>query len=141
MNVRRLRPGDEAVVEQLAPPPDMPHTALLADDRTVFVVAFDDDERVMGFAFGYELPRRHGTAKTLFVYEVDVAPACRRQGVATRLLNELSRIAVARGIEEGFVLTAASNAAGMRLYESVGGVRPYADDVMWDFTFPLRSTQ
>jgi hypothetical protein len=32
------------------------------------------------------------------------------------------------------VLTNASNAAAMRLYESVGGTRPNDDDVvMWDF--------
>jgi aminoglycoside 3-N-acetyltransferase I len=138
VNVRRLGPGDEAVVERLAR--DEPQTALLADDRTAFVAAFDDEDRVLGFAFGYELPRRHGHAKTLFVYEVDVAPGARRRGVATALLGELSRFAVERGIGEGFVLTNASNAAAMALYESVGGTRPYADDVMWDFTFPLRST-
>jgi len=135
VKVRRLGPGDEAIVERLAR--DAPQTALLADDRTIFVAALDDDEGVMGFAFGYELPRRHGAAKTLFVYEVDVAPACRRQGVGKRLLEELSRIAVARGIDDGFVLTNASNAAAMGLYERAGGKRPFADDVLWDFTFPL----
>lgn len=137
MNVRRLGPGDEAVVERLAR--DTPHTELLRDERVVFVVAEDDDANVMGFAFGYELPRRHGAATSLFVYEVDVAPAARREGVGGALLRALSDAAVERGIEEGFVLTNASNAAAMALYESVGGKRPYADDVMWDLSFPLQS--
>ena len=86
-----------------------------------------------GFLLGYELLRRRGDASILFVYEVDVAAAYRRRGVATRLFRELASIACARGIETGFVLTSASNEAAMRLYESVGGTRPYADDVLWDF--------
>jgi ribosomal protein S18 acetylase RimI-like enzyme len=135
VNVRRLGPGDEAVVERLAR--GTAQTALLGDERTIFVVAFDDAGGPMGFALAYELPRRHGNTAQLFVYEVDVAPACRRQGVGRRLLLELSRVAEARGIRGGFVLTNASNAAAMSLYESAGGKRPYADDVLWDFEFPL----
>ena len=110
-----------------------PQTALLRDDDTIFLVAFDDDGAPMGFVFGYDLPRRHGEPSILFVYEIDVDARYRRRGVASRLLRELAEIARARGIETGFVLTSASNAAAMRLYESVGGTRPSDDDVMWDF--------
>lgn len=110
-----------------------PQTALLGDERTIFLVAFDEDDVPMGFVFGYELPRRHGDPSILFVYEVDVYAAHRRQGVASGLFRELARIARARGIATGFVLTSAANDAAMRLYESVGGTRPADDDVMWDF--------
>ena len=116
MEVRRLRKGDEDVVAILAT--SKPQTALLADERTIFLVAFDDPS----ILFVYEI-----------VYEIDVDVASRRQGIAARLLRELAQIARARGIETGFVLTNASNAAAMRLYESVGGTRPNDDDVMWDF--------
>ena len=110
-----------------------PQTALLGDERTIFLVSFDEEGAPMGFVFGYELPRRHGDPSILFVYELEVDPAWRRRGIASRLLRELAQIARARGIETGFVLTSASNAAAMRLYESIGGTRPNDDDVMWDF--------
>jgi ribosomal protein S18 acetylase RimI-like enzyme len=131
MEVRRLCEGDEDVVARLAT--SKPQTALLGDERTIFLVAFDDEGAPSGFVFGYELPRRHGDPSILFVYEVEVDAAYRRRKVASRLLRELAQIARARGIETGFVLTSASNAAAMRLYESVGGTRPNDDDVMWDF--------
>jgi ribosomal protein S18 acetylase RimI-like enzyme len=131
MEVRRLRPGDEEVVVRLAT--REPQTALLQDENTIFLVAFDDEGAPMGFVFGYELPRRHREPSILFVYEVDVDAAYRRRGIASRLLRELAQIARERGIETGFVLTSASNVAAMRLYESVGGTRPSDDDVMWDF--------
>jgi len=132
MDIRRLGPGDENVVVRLAED-EQPQTALLHDENTIFLVAFDDDGTPMGFVFGYELPRRRGDPSILFVYEVDVDAAYRRQGVASALLKELGEIARKRGIATGFVLTSAANAAAMRLYESVGGVRPADDDVMWDF--------
>jgi ribosomal protein S18 acetylase RimI-like enzyme len=131
VNVRRLGRGDEAIVERLAT--DDPQTALLRDERTIFLVAFDDDGVPIGFVFGYELLRRQGDPSIFFVYEIEVDAAYRGRGIASRLLRELAQIARARGIETGFVLTNASNAAAMRLYESVGGVRPNDDDVMWDF--------
>jgi len=64
MEIRRLGPGDGDVVTALAT--REPHTALLEDERTVFVVAFEH-EHPIGFAFGYVLPRRHGRPASLFV--------------------------------------------------------------------------
>lgn len=121
--IRRLGPGDEDVIRALAE--DEPQTALLADDRTVFVAAFDGETPV-GFAFGYVLPRRHGRPTIFFVYEIDVDERYRRQGIGRRLLEELLS-----DEEEAFVLTDAGNEAAMALYASMGGTR--VDSVMWDF--------
>jgi ribosomal protein S18 acetylase RimI-like enzyme len=127
---RRLGPGDEAVVRELAE--GEPQTALLADDRTIFLAAFQGAEPI-GFVVGYELPRRHGNPSILFVYELDVNAARRRQGIATRLMTELSGIACSRGIREGFVLTERDNDAANELYRSLNGER--VETVMWDFRY------
>lgn len=121
--IRRLGPGDEDVIRALAE--DEPQTALLADDRTTFVAAFDG-ETAVGFAFGYVLPRRHGRPTIFFVYEIDVDEHYRGRGIGRRLLEELLF-----GQEEAFVLTDAANEAAMALYASLGGTR--VDSVMWDF--------
>jgi ribosomal protein S18 acetylase RimI-like enzyme len=128
--VRRLAPGDEDVVAALAD--RAPQTALLADDSTIFLVAFEASEPI-GFVLAYELQRRHGDAAMLLVYEVDVHEAYRHRGVATGLLAELARIARERGIVEGFVLTDVDNDAANALYAAAGGVR--RDVVEWDFTW------
>jgi aminoglycoside 3-N-acetyltransferase I len=126
--VRRLGPGDEDAVRKFAE--GKAQTALLADDRTIFLAAFQGAEPV-GFVFGYDLPRRHGKRSILFVYELEVKAACRRQGIATRLMIELRRIARSRGTEDSFVLTEPDNAAANALYASLGGVRQ--ESVLWDF--------
>ena len=130
--IRRLGVGDERVVEELAT--REPRTALLGDDRTVFLVAFDGGAPI-GFVLAYELLRRHGDRSILFVYEVEVAESHRRRGVATALFRDLARAAREREIGEGFVLTDEENVTAMRFYESVGGVRERVDDVLWTFRY------
>jgi aminoglycoside 3-N-acetyltransferase I len=128
--VRRLGPGDEDVVRTLAE--REPQTALLGDERTIFLAAFQGDDPV-GLVFGYELPRRQGDPSILFVYELEVDAAHRRQGIATRLMDELARIANSRGIAEGFVLTEPDNGPANTFYESLGGTS--SDVVMWDYRY------
>ncbi len=106
---------------------------LLADDRTLFFVAFDTDEPV-AFVLAYELIRRHGDDSIIFVYEVDVEEPYRGRGIATALMRELEQEARARDIREGFVLTDRDNEPAMRLYESVGGVDP-TETLMWEFRY------
>ena len=124
MTVRRLAPGDERVVEQLAEQAP-PRPGLLTDGHVRFVAAFDGEEPV-GFAFGYELPRRHGRASVFFVYELGVEKPYRRRGIGRRLMQELLA-----GQDEAFVLTEPNNDAANALYASLGGTR--VDSVMWDF--------
>jgi aminoglycoside 3-N-acetyltransferase I len=121
--IRRLGPDDADVIRRLAD--DEPRIELLSDPHTVFVVAFDGDEPI-GFAFGYDLPRRHGRPTMFFVYELDVDERYRRQGIATRLMQELLV-----GREEAFVLTDPDNDAANATYRSLGG-RP-SDAVMWEW--------
>jgi aminoglycoside 3-N-acetyltransferase I len=123
--LRRLGPGDEAVVERLAD--HTPRTALLHDERTIFVVAFDGADPV-GFVFGYDLPRRHGDESILFVYELGVDDAYRRRGIATSLLAEIRRLSRSR---EAFVLTEPDDDAANATYARAGAVR--SDVVMWDW--------
>jgi ribosomal protein S18 acetylase RimI-like enzyme len=123
--VRRLGPGDEDVVRQLAEAE--PQTALLADRATIFVAAFAGDSPV-GFAFGYDLPRRHGAPSILFVYELEVDEAYRRRGIATELMSALRRESVS---PDAFVLAEPGNEAANALYAALGGTR--AEAVMWDY--------
>ena len=105
---------------------------LLADPRSLMLVAFDDEQPV-GFVLAHELPRRHGDRSKLFVYEVDVAETHRRRGIGFQLLARLAELARERGIRVGFVLTDEDNAAANALYRSAGGTS--AADVIWTFSY------
>jgi aminoglycoside 3-N-acetyltransferase I len=134
ISFRLLAPGDERVVRALATydGPGDPE-ALLADPRTLMLVAFDG-ERPVGFVLAHELPRRHGDRSGLFIYEVDVAETHRRRGIASELLVRLGQLARERGIPAGFVLTEPDNGPANALYRTAGGATSQVT-VQWDFTY------
>jgi len=134
ITIRRLRGGDEDVVEELARyrGPGDPE-GLLADVRTLMLAAFDG-ERAVGFVLAHELPRRHGDPSALFVYEVDVAETHRRLGIASALFDRLAELARERGIRTGFVLTEPDNEPANALYRSLRGATETAT-VQWDFSY------
>jgi ribosomal protein S18 acetylase RimI-like enzyme len=136
IEIRLLGPGDENVVRELATyeGPGDPE-GLLADPRTVFLVA-SDGELAVGFVLAYDLPRRHGDTSNLFVYEVDVAESHQRRGIARSLLARLAEIARERGIRGGFLTTEPDNDAANALYRSVGGTSQ--KDVLWVFEYSGR---
>jgi len=107
--------------------------ALLADPRTLMLVAFDG-ERPVGFVLAHELARRHGDRAKLFVYEVDVAESHQRRGIAKALLARLAELARERGIRTGFVLTEPDNGPANALYRSAGGATE-AVTVQWEFSY------
>jgi ribosomal protein S18 acetylase RimI-like enzyme len=150
VSVRRLGPGDEEVLNQLArsgsryeepgvdEPDEVPLSPadaanFLADDRTHLFVAHEDGDDLVGFVVANELLHRHTFTRMLIVYEVGVAEQHRRRGVGRALLDAVRALAVERGIPEGFVLTEATNTPAMALYAAAGGTR--LDAVEWDFTF------
>jgi ribosomal protein S18 acetylase RimI-like enzyme len=134
ISIRLLAPGDEEVVQEFAThdAPGDPE-GLLADPRTLMLVAFDR-ERAVGFVLAHELPRRHGDPAKLFVYEVDVSETHRRRGIASALLARLAELARERGIRTGFVLTEPDNGAANALYRSAGGATDRVT-VEWDFSY------
>jgi aminoglycoside 3-N-acetyltransferase I len=134
ISIRLLAPGDEEVVRALATydGPGDPE-ALLADERTLMLVAFDGGLPV-GLVLAHELPRRHGDPAKLFVYEVDVAESHRRRGIASALLERLAELARERGIRTGFVLSEPDNAPANALYRSAGGAGAQMT-VQWDFPY------
>ncbi|MGZ4335129.1 MAG: N-acetyltransferase family protein [Gaiellaceae bacterium] len=132
ISIRRLAVGDEELVRELATydGPGDPE-ALLADPRTLMLVAFDGG-RPVGLVLAHELPRRHGDPTKLFVYEVDVSETHRRRGIAAALLGRLAELARERGIRTGFVLSEPDNGPANALYRSVGGA---TDSVTVEWTF------
>jgi ribosomal protein S18 acetylase RimI-like enzyme len=160
VSVRRLGPGDEAVLARLVrdgpryeeaddvaqqeaatavPLAPADAAVFLADDHTHLLVAFRVDEpsggEPVGFVVVNELLHRHTFARMFLVYEIGVVDDHRREGVGRTLLDAVRALAIERGVPEGFVLTNESNAAAMALYEAAGGTRPSLDVAEWDFDY------
>jgi len=138
VEIRRLRPGDEAIARQVTrifepPDPDASGeahlSALLADKHTHVFVALVGAEPV-GTARAHELPRLDGPRPKLLLYTLDVAPSHRRQGIGRALIEAVLALARERRCRNVWVVTNQSNTAAMRLYASTGAERPAGDDVV-----------
>lgn len=75
---------------------------LLASDSFIAIAALDDGAVVGGLA-AYELRKFERERSEIYLYDLAVADSHRRRGIATALIEELKRIASARGAWVVFV--------------------------------------
>jgi aminoglycoside 3-N-acetyltransferase I len=75
---------------------------LLASDCFIALVALKNNEIVGGIA-AYELRKFEQERSEIYIYDLAVALAHRREGIATMMIEELKKIAVARGAYVIFV--------------------------------------
>jgi ribosomal protein S18 acetylase RimI-like enzyme len=92
-------------------------TNFLARSDHYFIAAIEADEPI-GFALAFELQRIDRAQPMLFLYEIAVADACQRQGLASAMIGFLKSICHEKGLFKMFVIASASNIAAIRLYES-----------------------
>lgn len=140
MPVRRILPGDERTVlradrlfDRRKPDPDAVRS-FLADRRNVLLFAFAR-RKAVGYLRATELRQLSTRHPQMFLYEITVEEAFRRQGVGKALVNTLLQYCRERGFEEVFVLTDPANVAAVALYRSTGAVTETPADRM--FVYPL----
>jgi aminoglycoside 3-N-acetyltransferase I len=75
---------------------------LLASDYFIALVALKKNEIVGGIA-AYELRKFEQERSEIYIYDLAVASAHRREGIATAMIKELKKIAAARGAYVIFV--------------------------------------
>lgn len=88
---------------------DFAATSLVATSK-------DRDDRVLAFVAGYRPPER---PESLFVWQIGVSPAARKQGVAKRLLRGLLASEAGQEVEYLEATIAPSNSASRRLFHSI----------------------
>ena len=92
---------------------------LIARDTFIAVTAIEGDV-VVGALAAYVLPKFEQERSEIYIYDLAVAEAHRRQGIATALIGELQRIAARRGAYVIFVQADYGDDAAIALYEKLG---------------------
>jgi len=137
MEIRSLGPGDEgcvAAASQLfdAPAEETATSVFLGSDTHHLLLAYEGD-RPVGFVSGVETTHPDKGTE-MFLYELSVDPAFRRQGIARALVEELRETARRRGCYGMWVLTDEDNAAARATYEGTGAL-PETGQVVEVWTF------
>ena len=105
---------------------------LLASEYFVALVAREGPQVIGGLA-AYELKKFEQERSEIYIYDLAVAAAHRRKGIATSLIRELQRIGAERGAYVIFVQADPPDDPAIALYSKLG-VR---EDVL-HFDIPVR---
>jgi len=95
---------------------------LLASDYFITLAALKGDQVVGGIA-AYELKKFEQERSEIYIYDLAVAAAHRREGIATTLIRELKNLAAARGAYVIFVQADIGDDPAIALYTKLGGTR------------------
>ncbi len=92
---------------------------LLGSDYFIALAALKNGSVVGGIA-AYELQKFEQERSEIYIYDLAVAAAHRREGIATALIQELQKIAVARGAYVIFVQADIEDDPAIALYTKLG---------------------
>lgn len=92
---------------------------LLGSDSFIALTALAKGDVVGGIA-AYELRKFEQERSEIYIYDLAVSSAYRRKGVATALIEELGKIAAARGTRVIFVQADPVDEAAVALYTKLG---------------------
>ena len=92
---------------------------LLGSDQFMALAALKRGE-VVGGLVAYELRKFEQARSEIYIYDLAVAEAHRREGIATALIRELQSIAAARGAYVIFVQADLSDPPAIALYTKLG---------------------
>ena len=135
MSVRILGPDDTALMKAMltmfgeafqdvpaysnAQPSAAYMKRLLGSETFIALAALKGDEVVGGIA-AYVLPKFEQERSEVYIYDLAVAEAYRREGIATALIMELKRVASLRGAYVIFVQADYGDDPAIALYTKLG---------------------
>jgi aminoglycoside 3-N-acetyltransferase I len=92
---------------------------LLGSDTFIAIAALESD-RVVGGLAAYELRKFEQERSEIYIYDLAVAVAHRRKGIATALIRELQAMAAERGAYVIYVQADSSDPPAIALYSKLG---------------------
>ncbi len=111
---------------------------LLGSDYFIALVALKSGEVVGGIA-AYELRKFEQQRNEIYIYDLAIAAGHRREGIATALIQELRKIAKARGAYVIFVQADIGDEPAIALYTKLGVREDVLHfDISVDFTNDTR---
>jgi aminoglycoside 3-N-acetyltransferase I len=128
------RAFDDAESYTSKPPSDAYLEGLLAKEHVIPLVAVANGE-VIGGLVAYELEKFEQERREIYIYDLAVDEAHRRQGVATALIGQLGEIAASRAAWVIYVQADYGDEPAIALYTKLGA----REDVMhFDINPPRR---
>lgn len=100
--------------------PDDPYLIDLLSSKAFIAIAAVSGHDVVGGLAAYVLPKFEQARKEIYIYDLAVSSACRRQGIAAALIEELKRVALTEGAYSIYVQADRADEPAIALYTKLG---------------------
>lgn len=100
--------------------PDDSYLRKLLGKENIIVLAAMQGGKVVGGLVAYVLDKLEQARSEIYIYDLAVSEDCRRQGIATRLIEDLKREAPVHGAWVIFVQADREDTPAVQLYEKLG---------------------
>ena len=138
MEYKLLERNDLELMEEVLKDDNMKYNItylnnFLEDDNAYGFIA-KDNNKVVGFAYGYNLTRPDG--KTMFyLHSIGMLPNYQNNGYGSKLLSYIKEYSKKLGCKEMFVITDKGNPRACHVYEKLGGINDYEDEVVYVYNY------
>ena len=134
-SIRRLASGDAAFAEQLndifgeafedqptyqSNRPALDYLERLLSKEELLVIVGLVEGQLVGGLVAYEFAKLESARREIYIYDLAVRGAYRRQGIASALIAKLKKIASSRGAWVIFVQADYSDEPAIQLYRKIG---------------------
>ena len=106
---------------------------LFLSNNMNWLIACIYENRIIGFAYGYELNRLNNKGNMVYIHEIAVLSEYQKKGIGTQLIKTIKTICRLSGICRLFLFTERSNIGACKLYKSEKGEEAHIDDVAFFF--------
>jgi ribosomal protein S18 acetylase RimI-like enzyme len=131
MKIHRLKTGDEEAaieaIRDLKPSEErsgqnasIEHMKLLLTSEENYLYIAYVNTVPVGFLLAYSFPRIDRDQNMIYLYEIDVIPKYRRQGIGSQMIQRLKNECRCNNVMKVWVGTENDNIAARALYESTG---------------------
>lgn len=100
--------------------PDDSYLIDLLSSKAFIAIAAISCRSVVGGLAAYVLPKFEQARKEIYIYDLAVSSACRRQGIATAMIEELKRVALGEGAYVIYVQADDGDDPAIALYTKLG---------------------
>lgn len=104
------------------------------NDKNAYGFIAKDQNKIVGFAYGYTLLRPDGK-QDFYLHAIDIMAEFQGNGYGTGLMNFIKEYIKEIGCRKMFLITNKSNISACKCYEKAGGVNKADDDIIYTYKF------
>ncbi len=99
-------------------------------DKNAFGFITRDEDKIVGFAYGYTLLRPDGK-QDFYLHAIDIMAEYQGNGYGTGLMNYIKDYIKEIGCRKMFLITNKSNVSACKCYKKAGGINNTDDEIVY----------